>query len=259
MLLPVNMLWIGSALGRLERLSVKSYLAAGHEVRLHTYSEVGLVPTGVTICDASKILSLDEATALRHRETGSFALASDLFRYRLMQAREGLWSDIDVVCLRPLNFERQHLFGWESQRRINGAILYLAPESPILADVMNAFRANIVPAWLSLKRKAPFFWKRATGQTFGPRDLPWGSFGPRALTYLALKHGLEREALPRRTLYPVPLRDAQRIFDSDYSVADDLLSESIAVHLWNERLKFTKDRVPAPGSLLDTWFQKFGV
>jgi Alpha 1,4-glycosyltransferase conserved region len=251
------MLWIGPALGRLEQLSIKSYLAAGHEVRLHSYGEVGFVPSGVSLRDASRLLPLAEATVLRHSQTGSFALASDLFRYRLMLEQEGLWSDIDVVCLRPLAFEAKHFFGWESRRRINGAVLYLAPDSPVLVDVISAFQPNTVPAWLSLKRKAPFFLRRLAGQTFGPQDLPWGSFGPRALTYLARKHGVAGQALQQKALYPVQLRDAERVFRAGFGTADNTFSESLTVHLWNERLKDVKNRAPDPDSLLDVWYRRF--
>jgi Alpha 1,4-glycosyltransferase conserved region len=255
----VNMLWIGPSLGRLEQLSIKSFLAAGHEVRLHTYGHVDGVPSGVTKSDASSLLPPPEAESLRHRQTGSFALASDLFRYRLMLAGQGLWSDIDVVCLRPLTISGRHLFGWENKRRINGAILYLPPDSRVLADVMQAFRPGVIPPWLSMKRKAPLYWRRIRGQKFGPQDLPWGSFGPRALTYLARRHGVDGEARPQDAFYPVPLRDAQRVFDADFGAQDFAVSGSLAVHLWNERLKGMRDRQPEPGSLLESWYRKFDV
>ena len=255
----VNMLWIGPKLGRLEQLSIRSFLAAGHEVRLHSYEAVENVPAGVVTCDAAKTLPYPEAVALRHRQTGSFALASDLFRYRLMIAQEGVWSDTDVVCMRPLKFDGGHVFGWESSRRINGAVLLLPKDSPILLDLLRAFQPNFIPPWLSLKRKAPFFWRRMKGRDFGPADLPWGTFGPRALTYLARKHGLEREAKAQSAFYPVPLRDARRIFDADFTSRQANLTDSFTVHLWNERLKDIKDLPPAPGSLLDLWYSKFGV
>ena len=41
---PINMLWVGSSLGRIEQLSIASFLSAGHRVKLHTYGDIANVP-----------------------------------------------------------------------------------------------------------------------------------------------------------------------------------------------------------------------
>ncbi|RUW54340.1 hypothetical protein EOA32_06055 [Mesorhizobium sp. M1A.F.Ca.ET.072.01.1.1] len=48
----VNMLWIGDRLGRVELLSIASWLACGHAVRLHVYKPVANVPAEVDVIDA---------------------------------------------------------------------------------------------------------------------------------------------------------------------------------------------------------------
>jgi hypothetical protein len=258
-LMPVNMLWVGPSLGRIEQLSITSFLSAGHSVKLHTYGEIANLPQNVEISDAALLMPFAEAKTLRHRQTGSFALASDLFRYRLMAAGEGLWSDTDVVCLRPIDLARDHIFGWENKRNINGALLYLTKNSPLLADLLKSFRASYVPPWLSIKRALPFHAKRLLRQGFGPADLPWGAFGPRALTYLAHRHGLAGHALRREALYPLALRDAARIFEPGFSLPVADMQQAFAIHLWNEALGPLKGKTPPAGSLLFDLCRRFGV
>jgi hypothetical protein len=255
----VNMLWVGPSLGRIERLSINSFVQAGHRVRLHSYSEIRNVPGEVERCDAALLMPLEETEALRYRKTGSYALASDLFRYRLMQAGEGIWSDTDVVCLRPVAFAGAHVFGWESDRLINGALLYLDRESPLLADLIASFRPNHIPAWLGLKRSLPFRIRQLTRREFLPADLPWGTYGPRAITCMARKHGAAGEAQKRAVFYPLRLRDAERIFESGFSLPDADMDAACAIHLWNERLKSIKDSSPAQGSVLDQLYKRFGA
>jgi Alpha 1,4-glycosyltransferase conserved region len=253
------MLWVGPALGRIERLSISSFLQAGHKVRLHAYAKIKNVPAPVELCDAARLMPLAEAQALRHRKTGSFALASDLFRYRLMANGEGMWSDTDMVCLRPVTLEGPHIFGWESARHINGALLYLDSGSPLLADLLGNFRANHIPPWLGLKRSLPFRIKLLARKRFEPAELPWGTFGPRALTYMARRHGVSDQAQKRAVFYPLTLRDAPRIFETGFALPEDELKQAYAIHLWNERLKDIKDAAPAQGSMLDRLCEQFGV
>ncbi len=258
-LTPVNMLWVGPSLGRIELLSIASFLSAGHKVKLHTYGGIANAPRQVETCDAALLMPFAEAEALRHRKTGSFALASDLFRYRLMAAGAGLWSDTDMVCLRPVDLAGSHIYGWESKRNINGALLYLAKDSPLLADLLNSFRASYVPPWLSLKRALPFHAKRLLRQGFGPADLPWGAFGPRALTHLARRHGLAGQAQVREAFYPLPLRDALRIFEPGFVLPETDMQKAYAIHLWNEALGTLKATTPPPGSVLLDLCRRFGV
>jgi hypothetical protein len=256
---PVNMLWVGPSLGRIEQLSIASFLQAGHKVRLHTYADIKNVPAPVEICDAARLMPFAEAQALRHRETGSYALASDMFRYRLMLNAEGIWSDTDIVCLRPVTLEGPHIFGWESERHINGALLYLDSGSPVLSGLLASFRADHVPPWMSFKRYLPFRIKQVLRRQFSAAELPWGTFGPRALTYLARKHGVSSQAQKRAVFYSLTLRDAPRIFETGFALPEDELKQAYAIHLWNERLKNIKDTAPAQGSILDRLYKRFGV
>ena len=99
---PVQMLWVGGPLTALERLSLTSYLRQGHPVHLYTYGRPANVPKGLTIKDAATILPCPAG------EDGNTVAArfSDRCRSKLLFERGGIWSDIDVVCVKPLEFAR---------------------------------------------------------------------------------------------------------------------------------------------------------
>jgi len=101
----VSMLWIEGRLSTLEELSIHSFLQCGHGVDLHTYDPGLAVPAGVRLCDANEIIPADQ----RFRSStvigrGSWGPFSDLFRFTLLQQRGGIWCDLDLVCLKPLDF-----------------------------------------------------------------------------------------------------------------------------------------------------------
>ena len=89
----VQSLWIGDRLSTLERLSVCSFLANGHEYHLYVYDDVINVPSEVSIKDANEILPQSEL----FKVNGSLALFSDWFRWELLLRSGGIWVDMDLV------------------------------------------------------------------------------------------------------------------------------------------------------------------
>ena len=89
----VRTLWHGGALSVFEELSLTSFVRCGHEVELYSYDDVS-VPHGVRLCDASEIMPLSEVYSYPHGiATGSFAAFSNLFRFKLLHRKGGIWSD----------------------------------------------------------------------------------------------------------------------------------------------------------------------
>jgi len=132
----VAALWIGGSLTWLEQLCLKSYVDAGQPMVLYTYEGVTGVPEGVEVRDANKIL--EGAKMYRHGRTGSVALFSDLFRFHLMQKAPGeIWIDTDIYCWRPLDVGQPHVFGYETKRQLNGAVLGLPADSDALGQLLK--------------------------------------------------------------------------------------------------------------------------
>ena len=243
-----NSLWIGPRLGAVQRACLRSALRHGHEPILYCYRPPDHVPDGVKLRDASAIVP--ESAVIRHRKTGSVALFSNLFRYELQRRGEGLWIDADVYLLAPITFDRPHLFGWQEPGLINNAVLRLPPDSPLIPALLEPFEERTVPSWLPLRARLAAHWRR---QRSGRADLslmPWGSAGPLALTALARRHGLDREALPSDIFYPVNWRNAGWIADPAIGLDRMITPATIAIHLWNETIRDIKDQPAAPGSFL---------
>jgi hypothetical protein len=80
--------------------------------------------------------------------------------------------------------------------------------------------------------------------------MPWGSLGPHAFTSVAQRRGADRWALAPEVLYPVHWQDAGWIRDPSMRLEYVTTERTVAVHLYNEKIKSFKDRPAPPGSFL---------
>jgi hypothetical protein len=242
------MFWHGAALTRIERLSMASFLAHHHRLRLHVYEEPHGVPAGVELADARD--TLPENNLFRHRKSGSYAIFADWFRYRLLQLRGGIWADTDMVCLRPLNFAVDELYAWQDESAINMALLGLPAGHPLATWMVRCCeqpnRIKPYDDWRMRWRKIRRGWLGRNSR----RDVRWGESGPAGFTAAARHLGYVDRALPSWHFYPVHFSNWKSVFDGTLSAGDPLLARSSALHLWNEMTRrepgFDKDgRFPA--------------
>lgn len=255
---PLFTLWVGDALGPIERLSLASMVATGQPTALYSYGHPAGLPAGVEVRDAAVLLPSSKAELLRY-SNGSWALAANFFRLLAIRESAGVWMDCDMVCLRPIAVGGSFVAGWESPDFLNNAVLGAEPDSPFLNDAIAAFESGRVPPWLPFHR-APRAWlKQLVGRPVAPAELPHGTFGPKAVTALARRHGLLPLAQPREVFYPLPPREARRIFEPGTKLEDYVRPETLAIHLWNEKLRDIKHQSPPQGSLLRQLFDRFGV
>lgn len=245
---PCCTLWIGPALGRCERACLRSVVRQGHRLTLYCYDEVQGIPEGVEVRDASEILPRERI--IRHRR-GSVALFSNWFRYELQRLGRGIWVDADYYLVAPLDFDQPYIYGIEDDAGyINTAVLLLPQDSVLVTSLLSLFDQAEVPPWLPLRHRLSAALRlRRTGRTDVSR-MPWGSTGPRALTALAHRHGLDRWALPREILYPLRGRRVACIRDPSCTLEQILHTTSKGLHLWNEAIKTWKEEPAAPGSFL---------
>lgn len=232
----------------MERACLNSVLRHGHEVTLYSYGQVDGVPDGVEVRNASDILPHDRIIL---HSSGSPALFANWFRYELQRRALGTWIDCDIYLLSPLDGDALYLFGEEEEAgRINTGILRFPPDSPLLEPLLNLFEERSVPSWLPPRsRIAAWIRLLSTGRS-GLSHMPWGSAGPKALSFLAHRHGLDRWARPPETFCPARWQDALWITDPAIGLDDVVGPATVAVHLWNERIKAVKARPAAPGSFL---------
>ncbi len=133
----VNGLWIGSALRPIEQLTIRSFLAHGHVFALWTYQEVQNVPEGTIVKDANEIIQENDVFSYAHvnqfgHGKGSYAGFSDLFRYKLLFDKGGIWVDMDIVCLQPFDIKVDYFFRWHHKTKAVGNILKCPKGSPIM-------------------------------------------------------------------------------------------------------------------------------
>lgn len=236
--LPViHALWVGNKLGDISRCCLKSFLLRGHRVYLHTYEEINDVPEGVTLVDGSKVISRD--AIVKHKETASYALFSDLFRYRLLGQEEGIYVDCDVYCLRPLQLpESGYLLGLEEDGRVNGAVLAMPKGGELLERLLAAAcDPFFIPPWYKASRRRRLSLKRSLG--FGTRieNMPWGALGPDAITHYVKELRLFPVVQPIDVFYPIHYKCVGHMLDGNLDIRDVTTHRTVAVHLYNEKLK----------------------
>src|ERR1700710_2108552 len=131
--------WHGP-LDALRLTCLRSQVAAGHKVTVYSFEPLAQLPDGVGNAEAEAILP--RAFAERLRPTGPDGVwrdwttlqFSDFFRMRLMARHAGLWLDADVLLLKPIEIDpAKPYFAWERRRQLGNSVLYLPPDSSIVA------------------------------------------------------------------------------------------------------------------------------
>ncbi|MEA2464412.1 MAG: hypothetical protein QOJ98_2159 [Acidobacteriota bacterium] len=223
--MTIQSLWIGGALSPMEQLSIASFLHHGHAFDLYVYDEVTNVPIGTTLRDANEILPRDRI--FRYREHDTVSGFSNYFRYRMLLEKGGWWVDTDVVCLRPFDFDTDHVFASEPTR--DGS----TPTSCVI-------RAPRGGAAMQLA------WERCDARD--TTSLGWGETGPRLVKEIVRDCALEQFVQPPEVFCPVPFFAWRTIVDGTPPRFD---APTRAIHLWNDmwrRAGTSKDDVP-PGTL----------
>jgi|SRR5208337_4695478 len=226
----VQSLWVGSRLSAMERLCIASFLCHGHEFHLYTYEDVQDVPKSVVIEDANSILP--QSMIFMYKDYASYAGFADFFRHKLMLDKGGWWVDMDLVCLRPFNFETEYVFSSETKwpggdYRPNAGAVKVPPSSPAFA----------------------FIWEQC--QRVNPKTMDWGQAGPYLIAWAVEHFALQQYVQAPDVFCPVRGEDWKQMLDPKKTWD---FSNAHAVHLWNElwrREGLDKDAVYLPDCLYE--------
>jgi SEC-C motif/Alpha 1,4-glycosyltransferase conserved region len=228
----INCLWHGAALGDLEQICLLSMLRQNYQVRLFSYDPIANVPAGIDKADAREIMPREDL--LVHRTTGSPALGTNKFRYLIMQMGLGIWLDTDMVLINPLPQADDYMFGWEDEHSICNAVLYLPQKSSIVTELCEFVSQRFpIPPFYDEATRFQLEQKSVSGHPVDVRDLPWGAYGPRALTYFVRKHNLLHFSQPPEVFYPIHWAQAHALLSSKYEVSELITTSTVAIHLWN--------------------------
>lgn len=257
----VSGLWIGNRLPPVAELCIRSFLHHGCRFSLYAYQVIENIPEGADVLDASLVLPEEN---LFLYSTGSFAPASDWFRFRMLADHGGIWVDMDIVCLRPFGIDGFPWFAWESPGIVGtGVIAFVAGDPiPLALAQLSADPAAPMP-WDSpqaLLTKEALLW-RAPDVLKRRIMAPWGTAGPGEFTK-ALEHfGLIGKAEPSSSVFPIHYTGWRHAYDGTHRLDSSCLEHSWAVHLWGEMLRLQPDamRLLAPGSLVSQLMTRHGV
>ncbi len=208
----VSGFWHGSELGELEKLCINSWIKNGYEFHLWLYDDVE-VPKGVVVENANHIVSLHEYFTYNEGHSKGTAVAfSNLFRAQLLYQRGGLYVDLDVLCLKPYDFNKRFVFSEQGDSihpyHVATCILYSENKGERIFEDWSD--------WIMAKKN---------------KTIAHGDLGPNLFTKLITLYNLKEYVLPKEHFCPV-----------DWESYKDVLeykSDSYGLHLyrslWNQK------------------------
>lgn len=250
--------WSFAPLSYVERLCLASMVAAGHGVDLFTYDGRLDVPAGVTVKDAREVFPRERV--ILHASTGSPALFTDLFRYAGLRQGLGTWIDADVILLRSIADLGEHIFGWESPGKLNGAVLRLPADSPYFAYIDHLVAARIpLPLHWSMTKQLRQLARACVGRQHRLEQLEWGVIGPLALTAFARRNCWASLAQAKEVFYPIHWSERALLFDPAARMDERFTHHTRAIHLWHKGFTQDQKAFPPPGSFLARMSERFGA
>lgn len=231
----INSIWIGGELSAVHAACLRSFVRHGHEVVLHCYDKPKDLPDGVRLFDANKLMRPNEI--VRHKKSGSLALASDIYRYRILREGMGIYVDCDVFCLQQF-VEADYILSWESNELVSSAIIKFPTESALLKAVLVASEdPSFIPPWRSKKRQNLYRLRKAVGMPKLVVNQPWGTIGPILLTHYVKALGLDALVAPIDVYSPLYAPLSNLLFEKGLTLGELTTSRTIAMHLYNSNLK----------------------
>jgi hypothetical protein len=221
----------------LEILCITSFVRQGHRVEVYSYEPITHLPAGAEWRDAANVLPQEKLVFYKGR--GTPGVFSDHFRYAALKAGLGVYADLDMYCVRPMAGPFDYLMAWERPGSVNGAVLYMAPDAPLLADLISVFEDRqrpLLEPHLPLLRRMEVAIRRLVGDRVTPEHMQYGATGPMALTHFVAAHGLNARVLPSATFYPVPYEGIPALMKSGSDLDTAIKPETLGIHLWRSQL-----------------------
>ncbi len=230
-------LWVKGELSIMEQLSIKSFLANGHEYHLYVYDDVKNIPKGTLVKDGNSVLPSNMIfTCQTEWGKGSYAVFADLFRYYLLKLKGNWWVDTDVICLKPFNFESEYVLSSSFEGKWGEPACTCVMKMPKNSDLSKFLVNSCEDKNLS--------------------EIKYGEIGPHLLQGAVKKLNLENYVVSYEKFCPITWRAVDKIvyqkdkpnFKKTIKSVKDLIrpliyphtkigkvtNNSYAIHLWNE-------------------------
>lgn len=207
----------------------------GARFRLYCYDKIH-VPPGIDLADAREICP-DMTLVNRYIADGKVAFSkfSNLFRYLLIEKTGYCWVDCDLICLRKPEFHNgEMVFGYQlpkgNPQAINGAILKLPREHPVLAELIQHARE------------------------VADLNQSWGAIGPKLLTPKLYAAGLSEFASAIDDFYPVSYSNFWKLLlPEERESVETAVHPSKLLHIWHHMFEiagYDKNLAPPRDSYL---------
>ena len=206
---PIQCLWVGHTLSNLEATCLASFAWHKHPVHLYCYRDIKNLPPNITLKDANSVIPESEIFYYSDRKTVSgFA---NLFRYKLLAEKGGIWVDCDVVCLRPFLFQEDYVFPLERPDQVSNFVIKSPAGSPFINSMYEL------------------------ASQLDPETIRFGQSGPSLINTLVSEFGLNQYAMDYAVFCPIPYYSYQDyLFSGGMQEKAELLAEAHGLHLWNE-------------------------
>ena len=247
----------------LEALSIASFRRHGHAVEVYSFDPIDNLPAGAVQRDAAEVLPRDKLVFYKGK--GTPGVFSDYFRMMVLRQGRGIYADLDVYCVRPIAGPPDYLMAYERPGSINGAVLHIPADAPLLTDLLSIFTDPARPLLephLPLFRRLEVAARRLLGETIAPEDMQYGATGPMALTHYMRQRGLQHLVRPSSALYPIPYEGIPALMLAGSSIDAAIQPDTLAVHLWRSQLtRRGRANMPLPeqGSALWTLCEREGI
>ncbi len=251
---PVQALWVGNKLGATEVMCMRSFLEHGHPYHLYTYNDIDNLPSGVELKDANAVLPASCVYATNYR---GYAPFSDWFRWALFQERGGYWVDTDVLCLRPLDFSEDIVFGWEVfdppvETRLGTAVIRMQAGHVLCSTMLQEVDKFVKRRLGSLTMQKLRKWRSVhrnqiidLAKTFVSCDYSKyrlkvlksveDMIGPDGVTVAIQRDApelLASHTQPTKSFFPLTPQRFEDIFTRAAEDVLDEISESYTLHIW---------------------------
>jgi hypothetical protein len=203
-------LWIGPSLSILEQTCINSFLEKGTAFILYIYNNLENVPQGTVIRDANTVI-LEEEYSKYHNPS----YFSNLFRYTLLYELGGIWVDMDIICIQPIDLSSEYIFSSElknDKQHTNAGIIGCPPKTALMYDCKQEVQTIV----------------------HNKQTIKHGQLGPKVLKKYVSKHELDHYVLPHYVFCYYGFREVHTIFSAITSI--DTLDDATCIHLWNNVL-----------------------
>lgn len=133
-----NGLWIGNKLSPIELLTIHSFLNFGYHFKLWIYEPLqNELPENLELCDANEIIPRNKIFFYKNKSQfgigkGSVAGFSDIFRYKLLYEYGGWWVDMDITCLKNIDFTEPYFFRNHHNLKVVGNVMKCPKHSDLM-------------------------------------------------------------------------------------------------------------------------------